>query len=96
MRNRYLVCYDVSDPKRLERVFKKMRGFGEHVQYSVFVCDLAPSERVQLEEALTEVMNLRQDRALILDAGPTEGRGKDCFTVMGAAKPLPSRGPVVV
>ena len=31
MRNRFLVCYDVSDSKRLARTYKKMNGFGEPV-----------------------------------------------------------------
>ena len=57
MRNRFLVCYDVSDSNRLARTYRKMNGFGDPVQYSVFICDLSPKERVLLEEALTEVLN---------------------------------------
>jgi len=96
MRNRYLVCYDVSDEKRLQRTYKKMQGFGQPVQYSVFVCDLSPTGRVRLEEALTKILNMKEDRVLIVDTGPTEGRGQECFTVLGKPTPLPSRGPVVV
>jgi CRISPR-associated protein Cas2 len=96
MRNRYLVCYDVTDPKRLERIYKKMNGFGEPVQYSVFICDLSPKERVILEEALTELLNLKEDRVLIVDTGPTEGRGNESFKTVGNAKPLPNRSVVIV
>lgn len=96
MRNRYLVCYDVCDPRRLERTYKKMNGFGEPVQYSVFICDLSPKERVLLEEALTEILNLKEDRVLIVDTGPTEGRGQECFATMGKPRELPSRSPVIV
>ena len=96
MRNRYLVCYDVCDPKRLARTYKKMNGFGDPVQYSVFVCDLSPKERVLLEMALTEVMNLKEDRALIVDIGPAEGRGQECLATMGKPRELPSRGAVIV
>ena len=96
MRNRYLVCYDVSDPKRLERTYKRMNGFGEPVQYSVFICDLSDKERVLLEEALTEILNLKEDRVLIVDTGPTEGRGQECFKTMGKARDFPSRSPVIV
>jgi hypothetical protein len=28
MRNSYLICYDISDEKRLRKVFKAMRGYG--------------------------------------------------------------------
>ncbi|HZT68334.1 MAG TPA: CRISPR-associated endonuclease Cas2, partial [Terriglobia bacterium] len=34
MRTSYLVCYDISDDKRLRKVHKVMRGFGDHLQYS--------------------------------------------------------------
>ena len=96
MRNRYLVCYDVADEKRLQRMHKKMQGFGQPVQYSVFVCDLSPSARVRLQESLTKILNMKEDRVLIVDTGPTEGRGQECFTTLGKAAALPSRGPVVV
>ena len=31
MRNRFIVAYDVSDSKRLRRIFRKMNGFGERI-----------------------------------------------------------------
>ena len=83
MRNRFIVAYDVSDARRLRRTFKKMNGFGEPVQYSVFACDLSRKERVLLEEALTEIINLREDRVLIIDTGPAEGRGAEMLVTLG-------------
>jgi len=44
MRNLHLVAYDIADPKRLYQVHKRMRGFGDPLQYSVFVCLLSPKE----------------------------------------------------
>ena len=41
MRNRYFVAYDVMDPARLARTYKKMLGYGDRVQYSVFICSLS-------------------------------------------------------
>ena len=32
MRMSYLVCYDISDEKRLRKVFKAMRGYGDHIR----------------------------------------------------------------
>lgn len=88
MRNRYIVAYDVSDGKRLRRTFKKMNGFGDALQYSVFVCDLSAKERVLLEEALTEIIDLKQDRVIMIDVGPVEGRGSDVVRTLGRqAKP---------
>ena len=96
MRNRFLVCYDVSDSKRLARTYRKMNGFGDPAQYSVFICDLSPKERVLLEEALAEVLNLKEDRALIVDLGPSEGRGSTSLTTLGKARDLPRRAAVIV
>ena len=96
MRNRFLVCYDVSDSKRLARTYRKMNGFGDPAQYSVFICDLSPKERVLLEEALAEVLNLKEDRALIVDLGPSEGRGRRSLTTLGKARDLPRRAAVIV
>jgi len=36
MRTTYLVCYDITDDKRLRRVFKSCKNYGDHLQYSVF------------------------------------------------------------
>ncbi|MDD4792699.1 MAG: CRISPR-associated endonuclease Cas2, partial [Firmicutes bacterium] len=42
MRRRFIVCYDISDPKRLRKMYRTMRGFGDPLQKSVFTCDLSP------------------------------------------------------
>ena len=47
MRNVYLVTYDIRDDRRLRAVFKVMSGFGQHVQYSVFRCELSPANRAR-------------------------------------------------
>lgn len=83
MRNRFIVAYDISDGKRLRRIFKKMHGFGDALQYSVFACDLSSKERVIMEEALTEIMNLKEDRVIIVDVGPVEGRGGEVVRTLG-------------
>ncbi len=96
MRHRYLVSYDVSDPKRLRLVFKTMRGFGDHMQYSVFRCDLFPSERVLLLEAISPIIHHGEDQVLIVDLGPADGRASGCMEVLGRPSPPPLRRAVVV
>ena len=83
MRNRYIVAYDVSDAKRLRQTHKKMNGFGEPLQYSVFSCDLSSKERVIFEEALTGIINLKEDRILIIDTGPAEGKAANALKTLG-------------
>lgn len=72
----YLVCYDVCGDgadKRLRKVYKTMRGFGEHVQYSVFRCVLSDRQLAELEGALERVISARQDQILIVPLGYADG-----------------------
>lgn len=68
-RRHYLISYDVSDDKRRTRLFKLLEGEGDHVQYSVFLCELTPAESASLRAAMTEIIHDREDQVLILDLG---------------------------
>ena len=83
MRTTYLVCYDVSDDKRLRQVFKTCSNFGDHLQFSVFECDLNPAERIELETALSQIINHDEDQVLFVALGPAEGRGDRVITALG-------------
>ena len=47
----------MTNAKRLRRMYKKMHGFGDPVQYSVFKCDLSSAERILLRGAVQEIIN---------------------------------------
>lgn len=97
MRQRYIVTYDIGNPKRLRRVFKLMKGYGEHLQFSVFRCDLGPMALARLKGELLEIIHAREDQVLIIDVGPTEGRGAEVFESLGKAYIAgQSSGPTVV
>jgi len=96
MRRCYLVCYDIRNPKRWRQVFKIMKGHGEHWQLSVFFCVLKPIDRVRMQTQVEEVMNLKDDQAMIIDLGPNEDLARKAATVLGASLPPGDRGMVVV
>lgn len=83
MRTSYLVCYDICDDKRLRKVFQIMRGFGDHLQYSVFECQLTKTDLVRLRAELVQVIHHREDQVLFVDLGPAEGRGDRVITALG-------------
>lgn len=83
MRISYLVCYDICDDKRLRRVFKTMRGYGDHLQYSVFECQLTTTDLVRLRAELSEIIHHIQDQVLFVNLGPAEGRGDRVITALG-------------
>jgi CRISPR-associated protein Cas2 len=62
----YVICYDIVEPKRWRKVYKRLHGYGTRLQYSIFRCRLTKIEieklRWELEKDLTE-----QDRLLILN-----------------------------
>lgn len=61
MKAPYLVCYDITEPTRLSRVFKLMKGKGIHLQYSVFHCLLTWPELIKLKTELSEIINHKED-----------------------------------
>ncbi|MHB8876009.1 MAG: CRISPR-associated endonuclease Cas2 [Myxococcaceae bacterium] len=85
MRQRYIVTYDISNPRRLRKVFKVLKGYGEHLQFSVFRCDLAKMALATMKAELNEVIHAEEDQVLIIDVGPTEGRGEEVFESLGRA-----------
>ena len=82
-RNCYVVSYDIMDPKRLQRVHRTMKGFGEPIHYSVFRCDLTPKGRVELIAALTDLIKHDQDRIMIVDLGPADGGAMERIEFLG-------------
>ena len=85
MRTTYLVCYDISNDKRLARVHKTMRGFGDRVQYSVFECQLSETDLARCRHRLSEIVNPFEDQVIFVDLGPSEGRGDRVITSLGRA-----------
>ena len=85
MRKTYLICYDISHEKRLAKVAKTMRGYGERVQYSVFECQLNGRDLARCRADLSAVIDHRKDQIIFVDLGPAEGRGDRVIVSLGRA-----------
>ena len=83
MRTRYIVSYDICEPKRLRLVHKKMLGYGEPLQYSVFCCDLSASQRIMLISEMSAIIDHQEDQVMLIDIGPADGRGKQSIETVG-------------
>lgn len=83
MRNSYIVTYDIRDAKRLRQTYKTMRDWGNHLQYSVFECQLTRSELLQLKGELKQVIHHDEDQVLFIDLGPSAGRGERVIEALG-------------
>lgn len=94
-RRHYLIAYDISDDKRRNRVFDTLTDNGDHVQFSVFLCDLNPQEWAGLRAKLTELIDTRADQIIALDLGDAENPIGDTLECLGKGYNPPSRVRVV-
>ncbi len=95
-RVRYLLVYDIRDPKRLRRVHAVAKDFGEALQYSVFVCDLSKIELLAMKRHLVEEADLSCDSIGIFDLGQPDGRGVRCVELLGSRRGLPDQNKAAV
>jgi CRISPR-associated protein Cas2 len=56
-----IVSYDVVDDKRRTKVLKLLKGYGTHVQYSVFECYLNQHQFAKLRRELRALIDLSTD-----------------------------------
>lgn len=95
-RRRWLVAYDIRDDLRLRRVHDIVRSHGDRLQYSVFLCDLTPIEKLNFKSALREVINQNADSVVFIDLGEPDRQGSAAIEFMGTSLPMPTNGPTIV
>ncbi len=78
-RRHYVVTYDVSNDKRRNHIFKTLHDYGDHVQFSVFVCQLTKRERIDLMATLTDIVHHNEDQVMLIDLGAAQ---TDCQTLI--------------
>jgi CRISPR-associated protein Cas2 len=83
MRSTYLVCYDICDDKRLRKVFRTLRNWGDHLQYSIFECQLNPTELARCKDSLSAIINCAHDQVLFVYLGPSSGRAERRIEALG-------------
>jgi CRISPR-associated protein Cas2 len=73
-----------------------MLGYGEHLQLSVFRCELDKRELVELRSKLNKAVHHDEDQVLFIDIGPVDGRGAGSITFLGRPYVPPERRVVVI
>lgn len=81
-RSLYLVCYDVSHPRRLRRVHQFLRGYRVGGQKSLFECWLTQGELQTVRSGLQALLVMHEDRAHIFQLDPRQP-----VRCLGVAKP---------
>ena len=92
-----LVAYDVSTseggPRRLRRVAKACRDFGQRVQYSVFEIEVDPAQWTALKARLEAIIDREQDSLRYYYLG-ANWRGR--VEHVGAKPAADFNGPLIV
>lgn len=95
MRRRFVVSYDIADDGRRTKVFEVLKGYGDHVQYSVFLADLTPKELIELRVKMRKWINESEDQVLIVDLGRETRPLETSLEVLGKPYRPSSRSLVV-
>src|SRR5437867_1869580 len=56
-----VISYDVVEDKRRTKVLKLLKGYGTHVQYSVFECELTPPQFLVVKRDLGALIDQHTD-----------------------------------
>lgn len=79
----FMVCYDISHPKRLRKTAKVLENFGLRVQKSFFQCEINREGMHDLRQRVLDVLDLEKDYFFIYPLcehctrqAQTDGRGE--------------------
>ena len=59
--SRFIVCYDIADDKRRQRVAQILDAYGDRIQESVFELPVASSPMQECQDTISDVLNFTTD-----------------------------------
>lgn len=69
---KYLIGYDISDEKRLQKIYKRMTEFATPIQYSVFLFE---GNLAHLQKGLNKVLDILNKKEDDLRVYPLPAKG---------------------
>ena len=85
----YLVCYDIRDQKRWRLVFKKLKGRGDWLQYSIFRLHLSKIQMEALRWEIEDILAEEDDLMIVRLCQSCAGRVIDSRKEHDWKKPPP-------
>ncbi len=77
-------------------VFNLMKGYGEHLQLSVFLCELSLKEKALLIWKLNDIINHKDDSVMFTKIGPVNSNTVKKIEFIGSNKVISDRRAVIV
>jgi CRISPR-associated protein Cas2 len=94
--HRYLICYDITDDPRRDRLAKVIQTYGDRLQYSVFLVDAKPAKLIRLRTAMHHVIDPAADSILICSLGPLADRGTRRIEFLSRQRPYTGHDALIV
>lgn len=82
-RNKYLICYDIADSKRLRLVARICESYGNRIQFSVFESSLSPTMLAKLKTELEEIINHSNDQVMFVNLGADDASTPFSIVTLG-------------
>lgn len=85
---RNLIAYDIPDDKRRTKLANRLSGYGDRIQYSVFVADVSPSKLIRLRDHISAIIDPKEDSVLFCDLGRVAELSEDRFSFLGREREI--------
>lgn len=93
----YVISYDIPSDRRRTRVAKELLGYGDRIQYSVFIVILRPAKLHRLRDALKRLIRASEDSIAIFDLGPfNESDPRKQLTFIGRTREATATDIIVI
>lgn len=70
----YVICFDVRDQRRLQKIARELKNYGVRVQKSIFECHLEKDEFAALQGKLLRWMDRSEDHVRCYRLCPKDER----------------------
>ena len=84
----YIICYDICDRKRWQKVFKTLNGYGNWLQLSVFQCHMNELKKQRLISELDEIIKSKEDSIFLMDIGKVRKSQTKIISIGKSFKPI--------
>ena len=92
----WVITYDITDDARLRKVYKLMRGYGDHLQYSVFRCVLSDLQLATLKAKMLEIIEGATDQVLFIPLGSADAERTWRHWTLGVPLAHPERVVIIL
>jgi CRISPR-associated protein Cas2 len=92
----YVIAYDIAHDARRLRVAHVLGGYGDRLQYSVFLLQARPAKLVRLQDRLSRLIDPSVDSILVCDLGLAAGDPATRLSFIGRGRPWTESGPLIL